>query len=85
VEGCTFGHSTIMCKYSPCTNIRCLYKHAPGQKKNTTNVWIAPKEGEHVSQRKFVDEEKQEELILPGKDQEMEMKVEANESVDVQL
>jgi hypothetical protein len=84
VEGCTFGHSTIMCKYNPCLNMRCLYKHAPGQKKNSSNVWVAPKEGEHVSERKFVDEESKEELILPGKDQDMDMKVEASESVHVQ-
>ncbi|KAF1836506.1 hypothetical protein BDW02DRAFT_545857 [Decorospora gaudefroyi] len=83
VEGCKFGHSTIMCKYNPCLNPRCLYKHAPGQKKNNTNVWVAPKEGDHVSERKFVDEERKEELILPAKDQEMEQ-VSANESVDVQ-
>lgn len=85
VEGCKFGHSTIMCKFNPCLNPRCLYKHEPGQKKNTTNVWVAPKEGEHVSERKFVDEEQKEELILPGKDQEMNQgHAQANESVDVQ-
>lgn len=77
-EGCTFGHSTVMCKYTPCLNPRCVYKHAPGQKKNNTNVWVAPKEGEHVSERKFVDEEKQEELIIPGQNQ-------MSEAVDVQL
>ncbi|CAO2652283.1 Nn.00g005660.m01.CDS01 [Neocucurbitaria sp. VM-36] len=78
-EGCTFGHSTVMCKFNPCLNPRCVYKHAPGQKKNNTNVWVAPKEGEHVSERKFVDEEQQEELIIPGQNQ-----AQANESVDVQ-
>ncbi|KAL6711708.1 hypothetical protein ACN47E_004642 [Coniothyrium glycines] len=77
VEGCTYGHSAVMCKFNPCLNPRCPYKHAPGQKKNNTNVWVAPKEGDHVSERKFVDEEQQEELIIPGQAQ-------ANESVDVQ-
>ncbi|KAI8938447.1 hypothetical protein NX059_004339 [Plenodomus lindquistii] len=69
VEGCTFGHSAVMCKFNPCLNPRCPYKHAAGQKKNNTNVWVAPKEGEHVSERKFVDEEQQEELIIPGQKQ----------------
>lgn len=69
VEACTFGHSAVMCKFTPCLNPRCPYKHAPGQKKNNTNVWVAPKEGEHVSDRKFIDEEQQEELILPGQTQ----------------
>ncbi|CAA9959268.1 hypothetical protein PTMSG1_02784 [Pyrenophora teres f. maculata] len=83
VEGCKYGHSTIMCKFNPCLNPRCLYKHEPGQKKNNTNVWVAPKEGEHVSERKFVDEEQKEELIIPNKDQDM-TQAPANESVDVQ-
>lgn len=78
VEGCTFGHSAVLCKFNPCLNPRCPYKHAPGQKKNNTNVWVAPKEGEHVSERKFIDEEQQEELIIPGQNQ-------TSESVDVQL
>lgn len=80
-EGCKFGHSTIMCKFNPCLNPRCLYKHEPGQKKNNTNVWVAPKEGEHVSERKFVDEGQQEELIIPGQDQNQ---AQGGESVDVQ-
>jgi hypothetical protein len=57
-----------MCKFTPCLNPRCQYKHAPGQKKNNTNVWVAPKEGEHVSERKFIDENRAEELIIPGQD-----------------
>jgi hypothetical protein len=90
VEGCKYGHSTIMCKFNPCLNPRCLYKHAPGQKKNNTNVWVAPKEGEHVSERKFIDEAQQEELIIPGKEQGQEqqdqnMGQDQGQSVDVQL
>jgi hypothetical protein len=57
-----------MCKFNPCLNRQCQYKHAPGQKKNNTNVWVAPKEGEHVSERKFVDEEQAEERIVPGQE-----------------
>ncbi|KAI4937766.1 hypothetical protein J4E85_000202 [Alternaria conjuncta] len=83
VEGCKFGHSAIMCKFNPCLNARCLYKHEPGQKKITTNKWVAPKEGEHVSERKFVDDEQKEELIIPGKDEEMQQ-APANEGLDVQ-
>ncbi|OAL43968.1 hypothetical protein IQ07DRAFT_551636 [Pyrenochaeta sp. DS3sAY3a] len=76
-EGCTFGHSTVMCKFNPCLNARCQYKHAPGQKKSNanSNVWVAPGQGKAVvptSERKFVDETKPEELILPGQTQEEE-------------
>lgn len=83
-EGCTFGHSTVQCKFNPCLNLRCPYKHAPGQKKNTTNVWVAPKVGEHVSERKFVDEDQPEELIIPGQDQdENQQQVQAGEGAAV--
>ncbi|KAF2244846.1 nuclear polyadenylated RNA-binding protein-like protein Nab2 [Trematosphaeria pertusa] len=70
--GCKFWHSSVTCKFNPCTNIRCPYKHAEGQKRNSSNVWVAPKAGEedkkeHVSERKFIDESQEEELILPDK------------------
>jgi hypothetical protein len=78
VEDCPFFHSKVACKFNPCLNPRCTFKHEPGQKKNTTNKWVAPKDGEeHVSERKFVDEEMPEEQIIPGQ-------APANESVDVQ-
>lgn len=74
--GCTFWHSSVVCKFNPCTNARCTYKHPQdGQKtgiKGKANVWVAPKNGEeqkkeHVSERKFIDENQEEELIIPGK------------------
>lgn len=80
--GCKFWHNTVMCKFNPCTNFRCPYKHVEGQKKTFKDkVWVAPKngegagegekkEGQHVSERKFVDDEAEEELILPGKSSE---------------
>lgn len=74
--GCKFWHSSVMCKYNPCTNIRCPYKHAEGQKQAKSHVWVAPKDGnqdqkEHVSERKFIDESQPEELIIPDKNTEM--------------
>lgn len=74
--GCKFWHNTIMCKYTPCTNFHCPFKHTEGQKKTFKDkVWVAPKNGEqgereHVSERKFIDENEEEELILPGKNTE---------------
>lgn len=69
--GCTFFHSPIECKFSPCTNQHCIYKHKDGQKAVAPggNVWTP--NGEHVSERKFVNEE-QEELIIPGSGSQME-------------
>jgi hypothetical protein len=71
--GCKFWHTSVMCKFNPCTNRYCQFKHVEGQKKEFKNKeWHAAKEGEegtseHVSDRKFVDDEDEEELIIPGK------------------
>lgn len=84
--GCKFWHNSIMCKFNPCTNVRCPYKHVEGQKKVFKDkVWVASKDGEeknqHVSERKFIDEDAEEELIIPGKSEsekgDMEMKAES--------
>ena len=67
-EGCKFTHVNIMCKYNPCLNPECPYKHAEGQKRGKygDKVWTANQENEHVSERKFVDDQMgEEELIVP--------------------
>ncbi|KAF2232813.1 hypothetical protein EV356DRAFT_469495 [Viridothelium virens] len=74
VPGCKFFHSTVKCKYNPCTNAYCLYKHEEGQKRGKfeDKVWVANGnkdeggEENHVSERKFVQDENNEELIVPG-------------------
>lgn len=71
-EGCKFTHLKTMCKYNPCMNPKCPYKHEEGQRKRTFGdmQWRAgDKDGnEHVSERKFVVEGGDEELIVPGPD-----------------
>ncbi|CAI6335510.1 unnamed protein product [Periconia digitata] len=74
---CLFYHSKVMCKYNPCTRQGCPYKHEEGQKQGAakSNVWVAPKNGgeantDHVSQRRFIDESKEEEPIIPDKTQQ---------------
>jgi nuclear polyadenylated RNA-binding protein NAB2 len=82
-EGCTFTHLQTMCKFNPCTNRNCPYKHADGQKvKAHSNVWVAEgvkkdtamggaEDGQqHVSNRKFVEEGAEEELIKPEEEEE---------------
>lgn len=67
VPHCKFTHLQTVCKFNPCLNPKCAFKHAEGQKKST--VWTADgaaqQEGEHVSERKFVDDSAAEELIRP--------------------
>ncbi|RMZ31278.1 hypothetical protein D0859_04599 [Hortaea werneckii] len=43
VEGCPFAHSSIACRYNPCTRPDCPYKHEEGQKrgKYEDKVWTA--------------------------------------------
>jgi hypothetical protein len=69
VPGCKFYHSKTACKFNPCTNSRCIYKHTEGQKQDaaTTHVWTAENSNatEHISQRKFVEDENEEEAIIP--------------------
>jgi len=75
---CQFTHLQIPCRFNPCTNLRCPYKHEPGQQKATSladYTWTPDKQNqqdgdkEHVSDRKFVDEHAgDEELVKPEGD-----------------
>ena len=67
---CKFTHVKTMCRFNPCLNPACPYKHIEGQKRGAFNdkVWVADggQEREHVSERKFIDDETaEEELIVP--------------------
>ena len=65
---CKFTHVKTMCKFNPCLNPSCTFKHVEGQKRGKfeDKVWTADGVKEHVSERKFVDENAPEELIVPG-------------------
>ena len=65
---CKFTHVTTLCKFNPCLNPTCSFKHVEGQKRGKfeDKVWVADGSREHVSERKFVDDEGKEELIIPG-------------------
>jgi nuclear polyadenylated RNA-binding protein NAB2 len=69
---CKFTHSKVACKFNPCLNAVCPYKHEEGQKRGKfeDKVWVANGAKEHVSERKFVDENGKEELIKPGASEE---------------
>jgi hypothetical protein len=69
VAGCKFTHLQTPCRFNPCLNRTCIYKHAEGQRGVFTDkVWKAPDGNRpHVSERKFTsDENGEEELIKPG-------------------
>lgn len=71
VPNCKFTHVKTACKFRPCTNRFCPFSHEEGQRGTFHDkVWVAGEErGDHVSERKFVDEGVPEETVLP--DQEM--------------
>jgi nuclear polyadenylated RNA-binding protein NAB2 len=72
---CPFTHLETACKFNPCTNLRCPFKHEPGQQKTTNFAdysWTPEKQAaqevanQHVSDRKFVDDQAgEEELVRP--------------------
>lgn len=64
---CKFTHVKTVCKFNPCLNPACAFKHVEGQKRGKfeDKVWVAG-EKQHVSERKFVDDNGDEELIKPG-------------------
>ncbi|KAL6232924.1 hypothetical protein BDW75DRAFT_10218 [Aspergillus navahoensis] len=66
---CKFTHLQTACKFNPCLNPTCPYKHAEGQRGAFADkVWTADsaKAKARVSERKFVnDEDAPEELIKP--------------------
>jgi nuclear polyadenylated RNA-binding protein NAB2 len=73
VPGCKFFHNPTKCKFNPCTKPDCPFKHDEGQKRGRfeDKVWVANggEGGEgssHVSERRFVADEGNEELIIPG-------------------
>ncbi len=71
VPHCKFTHLQTPCKFNPCKNVRCPYKHAEGQRGSYGDkVWTADtvkkeEEKDHVSERKFVEEDGEEELVKP--------------------
>ena len=69
-EGCKFTHVKTMCRFNPCLNPQCPFKHADGQKRGVygDKVWRVADDSEekgHVSERKFVSEMGEEELVVP--------------------
>ncbi|KAF4464991.1 nuclear poly(A)-binding [Fusarium albosuccineum] len=61
---CKFTHVKTKCKFNPCLNPHCAFAHEEGQQGGFKDkVWTAGGSEEHVSERKFVDDQADEELI----------------------
>jgi len=73
VPECPYWHNPVTCKFPECTNPKCPFKHNEGQKKapyRNNSLILNGEKKDHVSERKFVENEGEEELILPGKQME---------------
>jgi len=71
VPNCKFTHLKTACRFRPCTNRFCPFSHEEGQRGTYQDkVWKAGEEGEHVSERKFVNESAPEDLVLPGSEEQ---------------
>ena len=65
-SNCKFTHVTTKCKFNPCLNPNCAFAHDEGQQGGFKDkVWTAESGNEHVSDRKFIDEAGNEELVKP--------------------
>ena len=74
---CKFTHIKTFCKYRPCTNRFCPFVHEEGQRGTFHDkVWVADETKEHVSERRFVDEQAPEDLIIPGTGAEVDLDTE---------
>ena len=64
---CKFHHIKIKCKFNPCLNPQCVFTHDVGQQGGFKDkVWTAESTEEHVSDRKFVgDQGENEEYVAP--------------------
>ncbi|TGJ86229.1 hypothetical protein E0Z10_g2538 [Xylaria hypoxylon] len=71
VEGCKFTHIQTLCKFKPCKNRFCPFKHEEGQRGTFPDkVWTADGSRNHVSERQFVGQNGAEEFIIPGTEEE---------------
>lgn len=66
-EGCKFTHVQTMCRFNPCTNRYCVYKHEDGQQRGAfqDKVWTADGASNgHRSERQFTSTEAEEKVIV---------------------
>jgi hypothetical protein len=67
VEGCKFTHVKTKCKYNPCLNSSCPFTHEEGQRGAFKDrVWTADGTKPQPMDRKFVDENAEEQSMIPG-------------------
>ncbi|KPM43623.1 hypothetical protein AK830_g2912 [Neonectria ditissima] len=80
-SNCKFTHVRTKCKFNPCLNPNCAFAHEVGQQGGFKDkVWTAEGGEEHVSERKFVDDQADEELIKPDEEEGMKQEQAAQDT-----
>jgi nuclear polyadenylated RNA-binding protein NAB2 len=71
---CIFNHGLdIPCRYNPCLNEHCLFKHVEGQQPNKNKVWTADgNEAGSTAERRFAYENAEESIMVGGGMDEMD-------------
>jgi len=68
---CKFTHVRTKCKFKPCLNPACAFVHDEGQQGGFKDkVWTPDSQKDHVSDRKFVDEMAETEMVIPSADED---------------
>jgi len=67
---CIYNHEiAIPCRYNPCLNEHCMFKHVEGQQPNKNKVWT-PNSGSNgngsLAERKFAVDEPEENIVVGG-------------------
>ncbi|PHH86420.1 hypothetical protein CDD83_10272 [Cordyceps sp. RAO-2017] len=66
---CKFTHVKTKCRFNPCLNPNCVFAHDEGQQGGFKDkVWTAGSK-EHVSERRFVDENASVEQVKPDEEE----------------
>ena len=63
---CIYNHEiAIPCRYHPCLNEQCLFKHTEGQQPNKNKVWTSDANGSSTAMdRKFAYENPEERIVV---------------------
>jgi nuclear polyadenylated RNA-binding protein NAB2 len=61
---CIYNHEiAIPCRYRPCLNEQCLFKHTEGQQPNKNKVWTSDSNGSTMD-RKFAYDNAEERIVV---------------------
>ena len=62
---CIYNHEiAIPCRYNPCLNEQCLFKHTEGQQPNKNKVWTSDSGESSTMDRRFAYDNAEERIVV---------------------